>query len=796
MRERSRVENLLTPRGLMATTISGYTVNVYSVIGKSYPAIGSVQKVTGEARYTGDLSLPGLLHGKILRSPLPHARIGHIDPSRALKLAGVKAVATGRDTLGVKVGGLRGKAEWQDRQGICVDKVRYVGDVVAAVAAADEDTAEEALGLIEVEYEEIPAVFDPQEAMAPGAPRLHEPSERNVSLEIKVECGNVEEALSRAYYVREDVFTTQPVNHCYMEPRVATARVDSKGMVTVWSSTQAPYFVHHDLVTTLGCAEEDVRVIKPYVGGGFGGKLDGMDAADFCAAILSKLSGRPVRLTYGREEEFIASRRRHSTRVELRTGVDREGILLGRESKALFDGGAYNSLGQAACISGGTRQLLPYRLPNMRYHGIRVYTNKAPSGAMRGFGIPQVHFAIEVQLDMIADEIGLDPVDLRLRNALRTGDRNPKAFHILSSGLPECISAAADSINWKGKKGNLGFGRGMGISCSGFICGSPAQQFPSQSFSAARVQYNSDGTATVYTGAADVGQGSDTALVQIAAEELGLRFEDVGIVSADTGAAPPDQGTYASRVTMMAGNAVKRAAAQARRKLFEAAADKLEANTNDLEIMDRQLRVKGSPERSLLVLEAVKLAGASAGNSVVSGEGSYNPPDAAQRASPTFSFEAQAMEVGVDTSTGQIKVVNSVIAHDCGTVINPMAVEGQLEGSVVMGMGYALSERLLLEDGLTLNTSFVDYSMPTALDVPFIQGIAIDSGDPEGPYGAKEAGEGTLAPFAPALVNAVYNAIGVRIKDLPLTPERVLSALAKDRTGAQADGPARRRAVG
>ncbi|MCL5734857.1 MAG: molybdopterin-dependent oxidoreductase, partial [Actinobacteria bacterium] len=445
-------------------------MKTYSVIGKSYPAVGALEKATGAARYAADINLPGLLQAKILRSPLPHARILDVDTSAASRLGGVRAVATGRDTPGVKYGGIRGRAEFRDREGLCVDRVRYVGDAVAAVAAVDEDTAEEALQLIRVEYEELPAVFDPLEAMSPGAPRLHEQAEGNISLKFPVQCGNVEEALAGAYHVREDVFTTQPVSHCYLEPRVAVAQVDPSGKLTLWSSTQAPFFVLKDICATLALDEENVRVVKPYVGGGFGGKLDGMDAADFCAALMARMTGCPVKVTCGRDEEFVASRRRHPTRIELRTGVDRHGIILGRDSKAIFDGGAYNSLGQAACIQGGSRQLLPYRMAHMRYLGIRVYTNKPPSGAMRGFGVPQIHFGVEVQLDMLAEDLGLDPAEIRLRNALRTGDRNPNGFYVVSSGFAECIAGASRRIGWSAQRPALPRGEGVGIGCSGFIC--------------------------------------------------------------------------------------------------------------------------------------------------------------------------------------------------------------------------------------------------------------------------------------------------------------------------------------
>lgn len=753
-------------------------MNDISVIGKRTPKVDSLEKAKGSAQYTGDICLPGLLYGKILRSPLPHARILNVDTTRAKRLVGVKAVIAGQDTLGVKVGGIRSMPEFKDRQGICVDKVRYIGDTVAAVAAVDEDTAEEALSLIRVEYAELPAVFDPFEAMTSDAPLLHEQAPGNISMKIVIEAGNVEEALSNAYHVREDVFSTQPVNHCYLEPHSALAQFTSNGKLTIWTSTQAPFHVRKELAETLGLLDENIRVIKPHVGGAFGGKLDGMDAADFCAAVLAKASRHPVRVVYERSDEFIAARRRHPAIIKVRTGVNRDGTLSGRDSKMILDGGAYNGVGQAVCIQGGARQLLPYRLPNSRYEGLRVYTNKAPSGAMRGFGIPQMHFGIEVQLDMIAEDLGLDPAEIRLRNALRTGDRNPRGYYIGSSGFAECISEATEHVIWKEKRGRLHFGKGVGLGCSGFPCGVPMMQFPAPTFSSARVEYNSDGTVTVLTAASDIGQGSDTLFTQIAVQELGVRFEDVKILSGDTGLGQTDQGSFSSRVTMMAGNAVKRASINARRKLFQEVADKLEVNDDDLELVNGRVQVRGCPDRSLSLVEAINLAKVHRGSSAVFGEGSYDPPSMEVQASPAFSFEAQAMEIDVDTETGQIRVVDSVIAHDCGKTLNPLVVEGQLEGSVVMGMGYALSEQVLVEDGRTLNPSLGQYGIPTSLEVPPISCVTVDGiDDPAGPYGAKEAGEGTMAPFAPALVSAVYDAIGVRIKDLPITPDKILRAL-------------------
>jgi 4-hydroxybenzoyl-CoA reductase subunit alpha len=732
-----------------------------------------------------------MLRGKILRSPYPHARILHIDTRRALRLPGVKAVVTGRDTLGVRFGVLATVAKLMDRQPLAVDRVRYIGDEVAAVAAVDEETAEEACSLIQVEYEPLPAVLDPLRAMEAGVPQLHDHAPNNISKRHVFECGDVEGGFREAFHVREDRFSTQAVTHAPLEPHTCLAQYDSCGKLTLWTSTQSPYFVQQDLAKTLGLPANRVRVIKPCVGGGFGGKSDGMDALDFCAALLSMRTGHPVRMAYSREEELLITRRRHPMFIELRTGVRKDGTLVARQCRAILDGGAYNSWGPTTTILCCNWNFLPYRLTNYRYEGLRVYTNKPPGGAMRGHGAPQIHFAVESQLDMLAADLGMDPLELRLRNALETGDANPNGFQIVSSAFRDCLLKAAEAAGWKEKWGKLPPNRGIGIGCSGFVCGAafPVRPTPA-ALSAANIRLSEGGKATLFTGAVDTGQGADTVLAQIAARTLGIPVEDVEVVSADTELTPIDMGNYSSRTTMLAGNAVKNAALDLRRKMLEAVAERLEARPQDLAVEGGRIFVRGSPARSISFAEGVEVAYRARGGQALMGEGAYNPPPG--RISSSFSFTVQVAEVEVEPDTGQTRLLGLTAAHDCGMAINPIAVEGQLQGSVNMGLGYVLAEDLPSEAGQTLASSFLDYRLPTAAETPSVLTVDVEQPDPEGPLGAKEAGEGTVGPTAPAIANAIFHATGARIRKLPMTPEVVGEALAKLKDGSRKSRGGRR----
>jgi 4-hydroxybenzoyl-CoA reductase subunit alpha len=756
-------------------------MNEYSLIGKRLPRIDAREKVTGKAVYTDDISMPGMLCGMILRSPFAHARIVRIDTKKAMKLPGVKAVVTGDDTKKVKYGVISRSDKYMDEYPLAVDKVRFIGEEVAAVAALDPDVALEALDLITVEYEELPAVFTPQEATKPGAPQIHNHAPGNISREFHINEGDVEKGFLESDLVREDTFTTQSAIHAYMEPRAALASWDLSGKLTLYTSTQTPYYVQQHLGLTLGMNPDNIRIIKPFVGGGFGGKSDGLSAVEFCAALLSKHAGRPVKLVCSRDEEFAAARRKHPTEITMKTGVKKDGTIIARECKAILDGGAYCSLGPLTTVLVGTFQTLPFRFKNFKYDGFRIYTNKPPCGAMRGHGGPQVHFAQDVQLDMIAEALGLDPLDMAIRNGLKTGDRSAAGFNIVSSGFRECLEKVSTETRWHEKRQardkDTEKAYGIGLGCGGFPSGAGFYfNRTTSAHSSVIIKAGEGGGLSLLTGASDIGQGSDSVLTQIVGEVLGLNPEDIHLTSADTEITPPDMGTYSSRVTVAAGNAALSAANLAKEEVFKVVAEELEANPEDLVAKDGKVFVEGSPDIFFSFSDAVKRYQKKNNGVPLVVTGSYSSPD---KLSPTYSFGAYVCEVEVDLRTGKVNVLRMTVAHDCGQPINPMSVEGQIEGCISMGMGYALSEHLSLEDGQTLNPSFLGYAIPTANQMPDIPITHVITEDPRGPFGAKETGEGSVDPTTPAIANAIYNATGIRILDLPITPEKILKKLEK-----------------
>jgi len=752
----------------------------YSIVGKSVPNIDNLVKVRGAALYTGDLKMSGLLIGKILRSPQAHARILNINTAKASKLPGVRRIITGKDTLGIKYGMWRVRAEFLDEEGLATDKVRYLGDAVAAVAAIDEDTALEALELIEVEYEPLPAVFTFEEAMKEGAPLVHEGFKGNVNVIRKIDIGDVEKGFRECDYVREDDFFSQAVQHCPMEPHVCVASYDPLGKLTLWDSTQSPYFVQVNLAATLGLRENDVRVIKGYVGGGFGNKVE-FFSNEFCASLLSMKTGKPVRVEYTRKEEFTVTRRRVPEIIKMKTGVKKDGTLVARESNILLDGGAYTGQVPTTTMLSGMLGLLPYRIANYRYLGQRVYTNNMPSGAMRGHGALQPNFASEVQLDLIAKELGLDPLELRLKNAMHPGDGVPGiAPEILSCGLTECIEKLGKAVQWKKKRKSFPEGRGIGISCYAFTAGGIFNWFNTTlPFSEALVKLNDDGTVNLYTRAADIGQGVNTILLQMLAEDLGIRFEDVRIIAGDTETSTADLGAWSSRLTLHMGNAVRRAALDARRQVFEIVGEKLGMRLHEeLGAKDGRIFIKERPDQFISFAEAVAATQRTKNGMPIMGRGAYTPKGKGL-VSAAWSFGAQAAEIEVDKETGVIRVHKLTTAHDCGTAINPKLVDGQLEGSAHMGLSQALTENLMFHDGRVLNPSFRDYKMFTAADMPDVEAIVVETYEPEGPFGAKEAGEGLTIPTGGAVANAMLHATGVPFKRLPITPEEAFRAVEK-----------------
>jgi 4-hydroxybenzoyl-CoA reductase alpha subunit len=761
----------------------------FSVVGKSLPKKDAPDKATGKAVYTADLRLPGMLRGKILGSPHPHARIRSIDTREAERLPGVHAVITARDVPDVTYGVSPAR---YDEQVLAFDRVRHIGDEIAAVAAVDDATAEEALSRIRVEYEVLPAVFGIEEALEPGAPQLHEAYAQNINTEIHQDFGDVEKAFAEADHVREDVFRGQRAMQIPLEPHASLARIESDGRITIWTANQAPHYVQHQLSRVLGIPMGKIRVIKPAMGGGFGGKAEAT-SLDFCSVILARKTGRPVLMEYSRKETFLHGRGRHAQVMRLKTGVRKDGTLLAVHADILLDGGAYTSYGIITAYYSGVMLTTPYRLPNFRFDGRRVYTNLPACGAMRGNGTPQPRFAFESQLDLIAADLGLDPIELRRRNALQPDDLTVNEFQITSCEFKQCLDLVEARSGWKEKRGKLPFGRGIGVACGCFISGAGYPIYRSSfPHSSALVRLSEDGSsATVFAGAPDIGQGSDTVLCQMAAEELGLPYGDVSIVSSDSAVTPTDLGAYASRITYFAGNAVRAAAADARRAIAAVIAEDWGVPVDRLAFRDGAF-VSPDGARRCSIQEAAALAFARRGPVV--GTGDYTPPRLGGRfkgapigTSPAYSFCAQVAEVEVDTETGTVRVTDFHDAHDCGTVINPLTLHGQVEGSLVMGMGESLWEEVVHKDGRIVNPNLHDYLIPTAADAPRIHSYIARSFDPGGPFGAKEVGEGASLPVMGAVANAVAEAIGVRITDLPITPEKVLRALGK--VPREAEGP-------
>ncbi len=751
-------------------------------VGRPVVRVDGPAKVTGDARYTDDLSLPGMLVGKILRSPHAHARIVRIDTSRAEALDGVKAVVTGRDAP-VPYGILPVS---QDEHALAVDKVRFVGDEVAAVAAVDEATALRALDLIEVEYEVLPAILDPWEALERDDVRIHEHCERaNVEREVSLTFGDVETGFARADHIREDAFFKDAATHAPIEPHSALAHYRA-GKLTVWTATQVPHYVQRALARVLGLPQDRVRVIKPALGGGFGGKGEPFPL-EFCAALLAMRAGRPVKITYTREEVFLTHRGRHPMHMRIRTGVLEDGTITAVHFTNLLDGGAHGSYGIVTLYYSGQLLTGPYRVPAYRFDGARVFTNKPPCGAQRGHGGVQPRFAFEVHLDRIAEDLGIDPLEIRLRNAVEPHTTTVNELRITSCGFRECLERAAGAVGWRERRGRLPRGRGVGIAGGFYVSGAAYPiYFNPMPHSNVQIRVDRDGGVTVLSGASDLGQGSDTVLALVAAETLGVPPGRIRVVTADTETTPVDLGTYSSRVTFMAGNACIEAARQARARILEAAADLLEAPEEILDIVDGEVLVTEDPSRSVTFAEAAARAEALGGP--VTGAGGYTPPrlggsyrGAGVGPSPAYSFGAHAAEVEVDEETGEVRVVRLVAAHDLGRALNPPMAEGQVEGAAVMGLGEALLERYaFLEGGQVKTPSLLEYKVPTALDVPEVEPILVESSDPEGPFGAKEVGEGSLHPAIPAVVNAIRDAVGVWLHEVPVDPEALLRALKRE----------------
>jgi len=750
----------------------------YATVGKGVPRVDGIAQVTGEATYCADIFMKGMLHGKILRSPHPHAKILHLDTSKAKGLLGVRAVITGKDTLGIKYGPFG-----SDEYPLAVDKARFIGDEVAAVAADTIDIAEEALELIEVDYEILPAVFDPFEAMEPGAPEVHAHVKNNIAYSSVFRWGQaIDELMDRCEVILEDRFKTHSQVHSYTEPHCSVATWGQNGYVTLWASSQGPYYLKLDLLKTLGIPEHKLRIIKPALGGGFGGKRDLLEPS-FCAILLSKLSGRPVKVEYSREEEYTVTRHRHPMNIWLKVGARKDGKLILFDCKNVVDNGAFNSRGPAITFYAGQALASLYRVQGVRYDCKLVYTNTSAGGAFRGFGNLQMRFALESMVDMIAEEIGMDAADLRMANIIGPGETTLDKKRVTSCGLSECIQKVTESSEWSKKRKKPGELLGVGMACYDYVSGFRAF-FPHDS-SSANVKINDDGSVNLFTGASDIGQGSDTVLCQIVAEVLGINIDQVKIISADTDVTPMDLGSYASRVTFIAGNATKLAATEARDRLAQVVADELEARPDDILFEKGRIFVTGSPDKGFSFQDAAKLALNKEGL-IVMGRGSYDPPSemidlktGEGQVSPAYSYGAQVAEVEVNPETGSVKVTKVYSATDCGFAINPLAIKGQAEGSVVCAEGMTLYERPFFDGGKVLNPSFLDYHIPTSMEMPEIDSILVETIDPEGPFGAKGVSEGYQVPGAPAIANAIYHATGIRIREVPVNQDEILKGLEK-----------------
>jgi 4-hydroxybenzoyl-CoA reductase alpha subunit len=738
--------------------------------------------VTGEAKYAADFELPGMLWCKILRSPYAHAKILNIDTSGAQRLAGVKAICTGKDFGGWKWGWM---PKTRDESPVAVEKVRYLAEAVAGVAAIDEETAEEATELIKVEYEELPGVFDPEEAMKEGAPQIHGHVKNNISWEFHMDFGGVEKAFQESYLVREDRFETGRVTHGYLEPPAAVGYWDSSG-ITIWAAKQSPYFVYRHLAACFRLPLNKVRVIQPFIGGGFGGTKNDSLAGDFCIVLLSKMTGKPIKFVYTMEEELMTSRRRHNMIIHNKMGMKKDGRITGMHSRVIADGGAYTAIGPLTMYLTGCISTLPYKLPNFRHDIYRVFTNNPISAAMRGHGVTHTRFAAEIQMEMMAEQLGIDPVEIRLRNAIHAPHETINKVTVNSCGLSDGIKTLADRPEWKerGKSEKKGpVAHGVGLSGTAYLGG--ARQRGHQSC-AAVVRLCEDGSIDYLTGATDCGQGSDTVLVQIIAEELGLRVEDIDIKRVDTALTPCDAGSYGSRVTVLAGEAAQKAARDVKEQLAKFAAREWEANPEDIEFKNGQVYVRGSRDRSMPFHKLAQIACYSGPGSVIVGKGysqyGVEPLDFDRgegNSGTSYSFTSQLTGVDVDLETGFVKCTDMIIAHDCGRPLNPINVEAQNQGAAVQGLGQTLYEEFKMDRGRTLNPNFVDYKMPLSMDVPKIEVMDIITEEPSGPYGAKEASEGAIVSTPPSVVSAIHDATGIWFKEQPVTAEKIAAALKK-----------------
>jgi len=763
-----------------------------NIIGKPFRKVDARAKCVGQTKFADDIVLPRMLFCKLLRSHVAHALIKNIDVSKALALPGVFAVVTGKD-FPIPYGILPVS---QDEHALCVDKVRFIGDPVAAVAAIDEDVAFDAMNLIEVEYEPLNTISTIEEAVLIDEPRIHDYGDGgNVHKKVSLEFGNLEEGFAEADLIREDTFFYEGNTHLPMEQHAAVAHFDSDGKITLWSSTQTPHYVHRALAKVLGLPASHIRVIATPNGGGFGGKSDPFNH-EVVVCKLSMITGRPVKVTLTREEVFYCHRGRHPVLMHVKTGVKNDGAITAMHFQSYLDGGAYGSYGVASTFYTGALQTVTYNVPRYKFQGIRTFTNKPPCGPKRGHGTPQPRYALEVQLDKIAEQLQLDPVEIRRQHLVAPNSVTANYLRIGSMGLGACIDKVVEGSRWKERfswdqsNRKLPFGKGIGIACSSYICGAGLPIYwNNMPQSGVQLRLDRQGGVCVMCGSTDIGQGSDSILAYIVAEVLGIDPFDIRVVTADTDLTPVDLGSYSSRVTLMTGNAAIQAAERARELLVMAVAEKLGVPIENLSLAERRVFDVENPEVGVSFAEAVVLAESKFGT--IGTVGSYTPPRSPGKfkgsgvgPSPAYSYSAAVAEVDVDPDTGIVVVERVWIAHDIGRSLNPMLVIGQVEGSVYMGLGEILMEEMVYRENRNVVHKFpsmLEYKSPTTMEMCDVETYLIEDPDPNGPYGAKEVGQGPLLPVPPAVANAVYNAVGVRIDEVPITPEKVLRAL-KDKS--------------